>query len=172
MQEAGFWFIGPCAVPQDPARVIQVTRVFPTVIVRAFLSMLLSVTVTTVAVAVEHPGPQHEVPSAVVRAYLQALLDGKYGQTYDYLSSRRRNGMSREDWVEQLKDRAVKPRSKILYMRINPAIVRGTEATVVTSFRLKTPDGTKVTRETYDLVREEGGWRIDGIKVFDAPTDK
>jgi hypothetical protein len=133
--------------------------------------MLLSVTVTTVAVAVEHPGP-HEVPSAVVRAYLEALLDGNYDQTYDYLSSKRRNGMSRADWVTQLKSQAVKPRSTILYMRINPAIVRGEEATVVTSFRLKTPEGTKVTRETYDLVREAGGWRIDGIKVFDAPTEQ
>jgi hypothetical protein len=139
--------------------------------VRVLLSMLVSVTVIAVAVAVEHPGP-HEVPSAVVRAYLQALLDGEYDQTYDYLSSRRRDGMSRADWVEELKRQPVKPRSKILYMRVNPAIVRGEEATVVTSFRLKTPDGTKVTRETYDLVREEEGWRIDGIKVFDAPPDK
>lgn len=141
------------------------------VIIRAFFSMLLSVTVTTVAVAVEHPG-QHEVPSAVVRAYIEALLDGNYDQTYDYLSSERRDGMSRAEWVKQLKSQAVKPRSTILYMRVNPAIVRGEEATVVTSFRLKTPEGTKVTRETYDLVREAGGWRIDGIKVFDAPIEQ
>ena len=138
---------------------------------RAFFSILLGVTVTTVAGAVENPG-QHEVPSAVVRAYLQAFLEGNYDQTYDYLSSRRRNGMSRADWVTQLKSQVVKPRPEILYMRINPAIVRGEEATVVTSFRLKTPEGTKVTRETYDLVREKEGWRIDGIKVFDAPTEK
>lgn len=140
-----------------------------TVIMRAFVSILLGATVTTVAVAVAHPG-QHEVPSAVVRAYLQALQDGNYDQTYDYLSSRRRDGMSRADWVTQLKSQAVKPPPEILYMRINPAIVRGEEATVVTSFRLKTSEGTKVTRETYDLVREEEGWRIDGIKVFDAPS--
>lgn len=137
---------------------------------RAFLPILLSLMVTTVVAAAEHPG-QHEVPSAVVRAYLQALLDGKYDQTYDYLSVRQRDGMSREDWVNELKRQAITPRADILYMRVNPAIVRGDEATVVTSFRLKTPDGTKVTRETYDLVREEGAWRIDGIKVFDAPTE-
>jgi hypothetical protein len=146
-------------------------RAISTVIMRVFLLMLLSVTVATVSAAVEPPG-RDEVPSAVVRAYLQALLDGRYDQTYDYLSCRRRDGLSREDWVKQLKRQAVKPRSAILYMRVNPAIVRGEEATVVTSFHLKTPEGTKVTRETYDLVREEGGWRIDGIKVFDAPTDK
>lgn len=146
-------------------------RVNLAVMMRTFFAMLLCVTVTTVAAAVEQPG-RHEVPSAVVRAYLQALLDGRYDQTYDYLSARRRDGMSREDWVAQLKRQAVKPRSKVLYMRINPAMVRGDEATVVTSFRVKTPEGTNVTRETYDLVREEGGWRIDGSKVFKAPTEK
>ncbi len=163
MEGAGFWFIGTWE---------QVFwRVITTVIMLAFISILLGATVTTVAVAVEHPG-QHEVPSAVVRAYLQALGDGNYDQTYEYLSSRRRNGMSRGDWVTQLKSQAVKPPPEILYMRINPAIVRGEQATVVTSFRLKTPEGTRVTRETYDLVREEEGWRIDGIKVFDAPVEK
>jgi hypothetical protein len=79
--------------------------------------------------------------------------------------------MSRKDWVEQFRRQAVKLRSKVL-MRVNPAFVRGEEATVVTSFRLKTPKGTKVSRETYDLVREEGRWRIDGSRVFDAPAEK
>jgi hypothetical protein len=29
-----------------------------------------------------------------------------------------------------------------------------------------------VSRETYDLVREEGQWRIDGIKVFGVPAEQ
>jgi hypothetical protein len=140
------------------------------IVIRAFLIMLLSVTAAAVAVAVE-PADRHEAPSAVVRAYLQAVREGNYDQTYNYLSSKRRNGMSRKDWVEQFKRQAVKLRSKVL-MRVNPAFVRGEEATVVTSFRLKTPKGTKVSRETYDLVREEGRWRIDGSRVFDAPAEK
>lgn len=140
------------------------------IVIRAFLIMLLSVTAAAVAVAVE-PADRHEAPSAVVRAYLQAVREGNYDQTYNYLSSKRRNDMSRKDWVEQFKRQAVKLRSKVL-MRVNPAFVRGEEATVVTSFRLKTPKGTKVSRETYDLVREEGRWRIDGSRVFDAPAEK
>ncbi|MFQ5881906.1 MAG: hypothetical protein ACE5I9_05475 [Candidatus Methylomirabilales bacterium] len=138
---------------------------------RAFLVILFSLITAALSVAVEQPG-EAEVPSAVVRAYLQALLDGRYDQTYNYLSSKRQSGMSREDWVEQLKRHAAKPRSKVLFMRVNPAIVRGEQATVVTSFRLKTPEGRKVSRETYSLIREQGRWRIDGIKVFDAPTEK
>lgn len=138
---------------------------------RALFPVLVSVMVAAIAAAVEPPG-QHEVPSAVVRAYLETLLDGDYDQTYEYLSSNLRDDMSRADWIAQLKRQAVVPRSDILHMRVNPAIVRGDEATVVTSFRLKTPEGTKVTRETYDLVKEEEGWRIQGIKVFDAPTKK
>ena len=133
--------------------------------------MMLGLCVSAVAVTAEQPD-RGEVPSAVVRAYLEALLDGRYDQTYEYLSSKQQSDMSQKKWVEQLKRQGVKPRSQVLFMRVSPAIVRGEEATVVTSFRLETPEGRKVSRETYSLVREDGRWRIDGIKVFDAPTEK
>lgn len=146
-------------------------RMIWSVMGRVVLAIFLSLMTVAVSVAVEdHDRP--EVPSAVVRAYLQALLEGRYDQTYNYLSSKRQSHMSREDWVERLKRQDGKPRSHVLLMRVNPAIIRGEEATVVTSFRLKTPEGRKVSRETYNLVRERGGWRIDGIEVFDAPTEK
>jgi hypothetical protein len=138
---------------------------------RPFLAMLLLLLATGVSTAVEERNRQ-EAPSAVVRAYFQALLDGNYDETYDYLSSKRRNGMSRKDWVEQLRRQGARPRSEVVLMRVNPAIIRGEEATVVISLRLKTPEGRKVSRETYDLVREEGHWRIDGVKIFDAPTER
>jgi hypothetical protein len=108
----------------------------------------------------------------VVRAYLEALLDGRYDKTYEYLSSKQQSDTSQKDWVEQLKRQGVKPRSQVLFMRVSPAIIQGEKATVVTSFRLETSEGRKVSRETYNLVREQGRWRIDGIKVFDAPTEK
>ena len=137
-------------------------------IARVVLAVLFT---AGLSIAVDDPGP-NEVPSAVVRAYLQALLDGRYDQTYNYLSSKRQRHMSREDWVMRLKRDSARPRSQVLFMRVNPAIVRGEEATVVTSFRLKTPEGRKVSRETYNLVREGGQWRIDGIEVFHAPSQE
>lgn len=138
---------------------------------RVVLAMLLGLYASAVSVTAEQPG-RREVPSAVVRAYLEALLDGSYDKTYEYLSSKQQSDMSQKDWVAQLKHQGVKPRSQVLFMRVSPAIVRGEEATVVTSFRLETPEGRKVSRETYNLVREQGRWRIDGIKVFEAPTEK
>jgi hypothetical protein len=54
-------------------------------------------------------------------------------------------------------------------MRVHPAILKGDEATVVASFRIQTPNGRKVARETYSLVRENRRWRIDGIKVYEVP---
>ncbi len=144
-------------------------RVIWSVMGRVALAILVTLMTSAVSVAVEDHA-RHEIPSAVVRAYLQALLDGRYEQTYIYLSSKRQSHMSREDWVQRLKGQDAKPRSQVLFMRVSPAIVRGEEATVVTSFRLKTPEGRKVSRETYSLVREHGHWRIDGIEVFDAPT--
>jgi hypothetical protein len=138
---------------------------------RGLLGVLLTLLFATVTGAVEQPERQ-EIPSTVVRAYLQALRDGNYDQTYEYLSTRFRNGMSREEWIGQLRRQAIMPRSKVLSMRVNPAIVRGEEATVVASFRLETPAGRKVSRETYTLIKEQGHWRIDGIKVIDAPPEK
>jgi hypothetical protein len=137
----------------------------------AFLVILLAVLAPHSSVAVEHPS-REAVPSAVVRAYLYALLDEDYSEAYTYLSSRWHNGNSRKDWVEQLRRHDIRPRSEVLFLRVNPAIVRGEEATVVISFQLKTPEGKKVSRQTYDLVREQGRWRIDEVKVFDAPHEK
>jgi len=138
---------------------------------RWLLSVLLTFLFATATGAVEQPERQ-EIPSTVVRAYLQALRDGNYDQTYEYLSTRFRNGMSREEWIGQLRRQAIMPRSKVLFLRVNPAIVRGEEATVVASFRLETPAGRKVGRETYTLIKEQGHWRIDGIKVIDASPEK
>ncbi|MGH7371165.1 MAG: hypothetical protein ACREJK_04910, partial [Candidatus Methylomirabilales bacterium] len=138
---------------------------------QAFLVILLGVLAPHIAVGVEQPG-REAVPTAVVRAYLQALLDGDYNEAYGHLSSKWHNGRSRKDWVEQLGRHDIRPRSEVLFLRVNPAIVRGEEATVVISFHLKTPEGKKVSRQTYDLVREQGRWRIDEFKVFDAPLEK
>ncbi len=134
------------------------------------LAIVVGLCAPAVAVTAEQPA-RRETPSTVVRAYLEALLDGRYDKTYEYLSSKQQTDISLKDWVEQLKRQGARSRSQVLFMGINPAIVRGDEATVVTNFRLETPQGRKVTRETYSLVREEGRWRIDGIKVFDAPTN-
>ena len=142
-----------------------------TAITQAFLAILLSLPAPSMSVAVEQRG-RDGVPTAVVRAYFQALLGGNYDEAYDYLSSKWHNGKSRKDWAEQLRRQDIRPRSEVLFLRVSPAMVRGEEATVVISFRLKMPEGKRVSRQTYDLVREQGRWRIDEVKVFDAPLEK
>lgn len=118
------------------------------------------------AVAVEKPVP----PSSVVRAYLSAVRQGEFTKAYDLVTERLQEGLSRDNWAERLEIQfADRGRAKILFMRVHPAIVKGDEATVVASFRLETPNGRKVARETYNLVRENGRWRIDAIKVYEAP---
>lgn len=195
----GFCFIGPQAVSAWPGGIGTILVVCPTGgggifsrgavslsfseirrlraaliwhrIPHAFLVILLGMLAPHISVAVEQPS-REAVPTAVVRAYLDALLDEDYNEAYTHLSSRWRNGNSRKDWVEQLRRQDIRPRSEVLFLRVNPAIVRGEEATVVISFQLKTPEGKKVSRQTYDLVREQGRWRIDEVKVFDAPHEK
>jgi hypothetical protein len=109
-------------------------------------------------------------PSSVVRAYLSAVRQGEFAKAYDMVTERLQEGLSRDHWVERLENQlADRGRAKVLYMRVHPAIVKGDEATVVASFRLETPNGRKVARETYSLVRENGRWRIDAIKVYEAP---
>ncbi|MBI4414182.1 MAG: DUF4878 domain-containing protein [candidate division NC10 bacterium] len=109
-------------------------------------------------------------PSTVVRAYLSAVREGEFAKAYDLVTARLQDGLSRDNWAERLEGQvADRGRAKILFMRVHPAIVKGDEATVVASFRLETQSGRKVARETYNLVRENGRWRIDAIKVYEAP---
>ena len=135
---------------------------------RSWLATTLSVVLAAAAptAAVEKPVP----PSTVVRAYLTAVRQGEFAKAYDLVTERLQDGLKRDDWAERLESRlADRARAKVLFMRVHPAIVKGEEATVVASFRLETPNGRKVARETYNLVRENGRWRIDAIKVYEAP---
>lgn len=128
------------------------------------LSILLAAAAP--AAAVEKPIP----PSSVVRAYLSAVRQGEFTKAYDLVTERLQEGLTRDIWAERLEGQlADRGRAKVLFMRVHPAIVKGEEATVVASFRLETPNGRKVARETYTLVRENGRWRIDAIKVYEAP---
>ena len=72
--------------------------------------LLVGVLAPDISVAVEQPG-REAVPTAVVRAYLQAILDGDYNEAHGYLSSKWHNGRSRKDWVEQLNRHDIQPRS-------------------------------------------------------------
>ena len=127
---------------------------------------LIAVLAAAAPAAVEKPVP----PSTVVRAYLSAVREGEFAKAYDLVTARLQDGLSRDDWAERLEGQvADRGRAKILFMRVHPAIVKGNEATVVASFRLETQSGRKVARETYNLVRENGRWRIDAIKVYEAP---
>lgn len=129
----------------------------------ALLTMLAA---AVPAAAVEKAVP----PSAVVRAYLAAVREGEFAKAYDLVTERLQEGLTRDAWAERLGGQlADRGRAKILSMRVHPAIVTGNEATVVASFRLETPNGRKVARETYNLVRENGRWRIDAIKMYEAP---
>ncbi|MGH7409358.1 MAG: hypothetical protein ACREKF_15305, partial [Candidatus Methylomirabilales bacterium] len=109
-------------------------------------------------------------PSTVVREYLSAVQGGDFAKAYDLVTERLRDGLSRDNWAGRLEGQvADRGRAKILFMRVHPAILKGDEATVVASFRLETPNGRKVAKETYNLLRENGRWRIDAIKVYEAP---
>ena len=116
--------------------------------------------------AAEKPAP----PETVVRTYLAAVRDGEFAKAYDLVTERLQDGLKRDEWADRLEAQvADRGRAKILQMRVHPAILKGDEATVVASFRIQTPNGRKVARETYSLVRENRRWRIDGIKVYEVP---
>lgn len=129
-------------------------------------ALILVLAASAPAVAVEKPIP----PSAVVRAYLAAVREGEFAKAYDLVTERLQEGLTRDAWAERLGGQhADRGRAKVLFMRVHPAIVTGDEATVVASFRLETPNGRKVARETFNLVRENGRWRIDAIRMYEAP---
>lgn len=130
------------------------------------LIAVLAASAPAAAVEKQKPVP----PSTVVREYLSAVQGGDFAKAYDLVTERLRDGLNRDNWAGRLEGQvADRGRTKILFMRVHPPILKGDEATVVASFRLETPNGRKVAKETYNLLRENGRWRIDTIKVYEAP---
>jgi hypothetical protein len=100
-----------------------------------------------------------------VRGYLKAMQDHKFSEAYDYVSSNLRAGKSREEWAKEQQYIVEVGEVKIFEFKVYPAELMGQDKARVPNI-LKSQDKYLNQLgldeyELYDLIKEEGQWRVD-----------
>jgi hypothetical protein len=104
-------------------------------------------------------------PEDTVRGYLKAMQDHKFSEAYDFVSSTLRAGKSREEWAKEQQYIVEVGEVKIFEFKVFKPEMIGTEKARVPNI-LKSQDKYLNQLgldeyELYDLIKEEGDWRID-----------
>ena len=130
---------------------------------RISASMLLfSLVIAGAPCAVRADAPK---PEDAVRNYLKAMQDHKFNDAYDYVSSNLRGGKSREEWAKEQQYMVEVGEVKIFEFKVFPAEMMGADKARVPNI-LKSQDKFLNQLgldeyELYDVIKEEGQWRID-----------
>lgn len=99
-----------------------------------------------------------------VKAYLLAMQEHRFGDAYDYVSSTLRAGKDRDTWAKEQKYIVELAEVKIFGFTVYPARVTGDKARVPNLLKSQDKFLNQLgldEHELYDLIKEEGGWRID-----------
>jgi hypothetical protein len=104
-------------------------------------------------------------PSETVKAYLSAMQEQRFAQAYDFVSSTLRGGKDREEWAKEQQYIVQMGEVKIFSFQVFDA-VQVTDAKARVPNILKSQDKFLNQLgldeyEVYDLIKEEGSWRID-----------
>ena len=126
----------------------------------SLLMFALLVTITPTAAAAEDAGP-----ADIVRKYLSAMQNHKFDEAYDCVSTTLRGGKDREEWAKEQQYIVQVGEVKIFEFKVFDAEMMGEDKARVPNI-LKSQDKYLNQLgldeyELYDLIKEEGTWRID-----------
>lgn len=110
-------------------------------------------------------------PEATVSAYYEAVKNGRFEQSYDYVSQGMKGDRTREQWAADWRGVFESGKVVIFEVSVSPAKIEGEKATVHVSNRSscildkKThPEGV-MEDEIDSLIKEKGIWKIDRTEV-------
>lgn len=112
------------------------------------------------------PAPAGDMtPDKVVAAYLKAMQEQRFSDAYQYVSTTLRAGKSQEEWVKEQQYIMQMGEVKILDFKVRPAII-GADGIARVPNILKSQDKFLNQlgldeHEIYELIKENGAWRID-----------
>ena len=124
---------------------------------KAFCASLLLVLATSPAFA-------ELTPEQTVTKYLEAMQGQKFDEAYDYVSSGLRDGKSKEEWAKEQQYIAQMGEVKIFGFRVFKPVIEGEKAKVPNILKSQDKFLNQLgldEYELYELVREDGTWRID-----------
>lgn len=111
------------------------------------------------------PAAGDMTPDKVVSAYLTAMQAQRFADAYQYVSTTLRAGKSQEEWVKEQQYIMQMGEVKILEFKVRPAII-GADGKARVPNILKSQDKFLNQlgldeHEIYELIQENGAWRID-----------
>jgi hypothetical protein len=121
-----------------------------------FASLLLILSVS--------PALAELTPDQAVTKYLEAMQGQKFEEAYDYVSTGLRGGKSKEEWAKEQQYIAQMGEVKIFGFQVFKPVVEGEKARVPNILKSQDKFLNQLgldEYELYELVREEGAWRID-----------
>lgn len=104
-------------------------------------------------------------PDEVVKSYLKAMQEQRFADAYQYVSKTLRAGKSQEEWAKEQQYVMQMGEVKIIDFKVYPAIISADGLARVPNV-LKSQDKFLNQlgldeHEIYELVKEDGQWKID-----------
>ena len=112
-------------------------------------------------------------PDKVVGNYLKAMQDQRFSDAYQYVSTTLRAGKSVEEWAKEQQYVMQMGEVKIIEFKVYPAII-GADGVARVPNILKSQDKFLNQlgldeHELYELIKENGAWRIDQQTLAEGP---
>jgi len=112
-------------------------------------------------------------PDKVVAAYLKAMQEQRFADAYQYVSSTLRAGKGVEEWAKEQQYVMQLGEVKIIDYKVYPAII-GADGIARVPNILKSQDKFLNQlgldeHELYELIKENGAWRIDQQTLAEGP---
>lgn len=103
-------------------------------------------------------------PEDSVRQYLKALQENRFSDAYQYVSASMQRGQNQEEWAKEQQYIAQMGEVKIFGFQVFDAIMVDGKARVPNILKSQDKYLNQLgldEHEVYDLVKEEGSWKID-----------
>jgi hypothetical protein len=111
-------------------------------------------------------------PDQTVTKYLEAMQGQRFAEAYDYVSSGLRGGKSKEEWSKEQQYIVQMGEVKIFGFRVFKPVMEGEKAKVPNILKSQDKFLNQLgldEYELYELIREEGTWRIDQQTLVEGP---
>ena len=118
------------------------------------------------------PARAEVTPDQAVTKYLSAMQSHKFAEAYDYVSTGLRGGKNREEWSKEQQYIVQMGEVKIFGFRVFNPVIEGEKAKVPNILKSQDKFLNQLgldEYELYELVREEGAWRIDQQTLVEGP---
>lgn len=136
-------------------------------ILRAFAPVALLATTLFAGVA------QAELsPDETVKKYLEAMQAARFSEAYDYVSIGLRGGKDREAWSKEQQYIVQMGEVKIFGFKVFKSVMVGDKAKVPNILKSQDKFLNQLgldEYEVYELIKEEGAWRIDQQTLVEGP---